>query len=92
MIQKMRQHTYTKPSTELDSYGQYPQINGGTVLMAISNKNNHPVTSNPLYNEAEYVGVTYNKDICEGCIVDGTLQVLYVIKGRYNQVFMKNGN
>lgn len=92
MIQQMRTYTYTKPSNTLDAYGFYPQTTGGSVLMRINIKSSSYTVTNPIYNDVEYIGATYSNDITEGCQItygDMTLKVLYVIKGRVNQILMQ---
>lgn len=47
---------------------------------------------NPLYIDAEFTGITQNKEIDETYIINydnKKLKVLYVVKGRFNQVFMQ---
>lgn len=92
MIQRMKKYTYSAISDKLDEYGQpITQDKTGEVLMAISVTKHSPVDS-PLYVDSEFTGITQNKEIDETYIINydnKKLKVLYVIKGRFNQVFMQ---
>lgn len=92
MIQKMRKYNYSKLTDKLDEYGQPTQDSvTGEVLMFISVTKQSPV-QNPLYAESEYTGLCRDNTIDEKCTIeyeDKKLKVLYVVKGRYNQIFMK---
>ena len=92
MIQKMRKYNYSKLTDKLDEYGQPIQDSvTGEVLMFISDTTQSPV-QNPLYAESEYTGLCRDNTIDDKCTIeyeDKKLKVLYVVKGRYNQVFMK---
>ncbi len=89
---QMRQYTYKKISDGLDDYGQ-PTIEEieGTIKMAI-NFINETIQDNSLYSDAQYMGLTLNKNINDTYIIhyEGeSLKVLYVNKsGKYKQVFM----
>jgi hypothetical protein len=57
--------------------------------MAVSLLNTQ-LTDNILYKDAQYLGIT-TELIDDKCVVlygEETLKVLYVVKGRYNQVYM----
>lgn len=91
MIQRMKKYTYSAISEQLDEYGQpITQTEAGEVLMFISVTKHSPVES-PLYQESEYTGITHS-EIDDRYIINyegKKLKVLYVIKGRFNQVFLK---
>ena len=78
---------------EVDSYGQQKLSNKaqGSVKMAIYTTG-QSVQDNILYNNAQYIGLTYNKDINDKYVIeynDIKLKVLYVsAQGRLNSVFM----
>ena len=63
----------------------------GTILIAI-NLINQAISDNPLYTNATYIGITFNKEISDKHIVkygNQKLKVLYVNPiGRYKQVYM----
>lgn len=92
MIQKYIPVTYKTLSKELDEYGQPVADNvKKECLMAIS-VTKHSPTDSPLYVNSEFTGITQDKNINDKCIVnyeDMKLKVLYIIKGRFNQVFMQ---
>ena len=57
--------------------------------MAVSLLNTQ-LADNILYKDAQYLGIT-TEPIDDKCVVlygEETLKVLYVVKGRYNQVYM----
>lgn len=88
MKQLMRNYTYQKYG-EQDEYGQSTLGKGGTISMAISVISN-TISDNVLYRDAQYIGLT--KDVLDDkCVINyGTdkLKVLYVLHGRWNQVYM----
>lgn len=91
MIQKMRKYSFIKYSPDLDEYGQ-PTLSEqtGEILMFISITKHSPI-QNPLYVDSEYTGLT-TEEIDDSFIINYNgekLKVLYVVKGRYNQVFLK---
>lgn len=52
--------------------------------------NNQSITDNIKYKDATYFGLTYD-ELSDNCVIDynGTpLKVLYITKGRLNQVYM----
>ena len=63
----------------------------GSILMAI-NLINQTVSDNPLYTDATYLGLTYNKEISDSNVVEydnQKLKVIYVNPiGKYTQVYM----
>ena len=89
---KMRQYTYKKITDTIDDYGQ-PTIEEieGTIKMAI-NFTNETIQDNSLYSDAQYIGLTLNKNINDTYIINyegESLKVLFVNKeGKYKQVFM----
>jgi hypothetical protein len=89
---QMRQYTYKKITDSLDDYGQ-PTVEEieGTIKMAI-NFINETLQDNSLYSDAQYMGLTLNKNINDTYIINyegESLKVLYVNKsGKYKQVFM----
>lgn len=88
MQQLMRKYTYKKYG-DRDAYGQPTLDNGGTISMAISVISSQ-ISDNVMYRDAQYIGLT-NGTLDDKCVVIyGTdkLKVLYVIPGRYNQVYM----
>lgn len=92
MIQRYETLTYTTISEELDEYGQ-PTTSTETkeCLMSIS-VTKHSPTDNPLYMDSEYTGITQDNSLNDKCIFTYNsmkLKVLYIIKGRFNQVFLK---
>lgn len=88
MQQLMRNYTYQKYG-EQNEYGQPTLGKGGTISMAISVISN-TISDNVLYRDAQYIGLT--KDALDDkCVINyGTdkLKVLYVLHGRWNQVYM----
>lgn len=89
MQQLMRNYTYQKYG-EQDAYGQ-PVLGDKKfqISMAISVISNQ-INDNVLYRDAQYIGLTRGA-LDDKCIVNyGTdkLKVLYVLPGRYNQVYM----
>ena len=92
MIQKYIPITYTAYTDELDEYGQ-PKVDNTEkeCLMAISVTKHSPV-DNPLYIDSEYTGITMDNNLNDKCIVNYNemkLKILYILKGRFNQVFMQ---
>lgn len=88
MQQLMRNYTYQKYG-EPDLYGQPTLVPGGKISMAISVISNQ-IGDNVMYRDAQYIGLTKGA-IDDKCVVTyGTdkLKVLYVMPGRYNQVYM----
>lgn len=88
MQQLMRNYTYQKYS-EQDAYGQPTLGKGGTISMAISVISNQ-ISDNVMYRDAQYIGLTKGK-LDDKCVVtygNDKLKVLYVISGRFNQVYM----
>jgi hypothetical protein len=89
---QMRKYTYKKITDTLDDYGQ-PTIEEieGTIKIAI-NFTSEVVQDNSLYSDAQYVGLTLDKNINDTYIINyegESLKVLYVNKtGKYKQVFM----
>lgn len=63
----------------------------GSILIAI-NLTNHSISDNPLYTNADYIGLTYNKEISDSHVIEydnQKLKVIYVNPiGRYRQVFL----
>lgn len=89
MQQLMRSYTYQKYSG-VDSYNQ-PTLGSEkyTISMAISVISN-TISDNILYRDAQYIGLTKGA-LDDKCVINyGTdrLKVLYVVPGRYNQVYM----
>ena len=89
MQQLMRNYTYQKYG-EPDSYGQ-PVLGAEKfqISMAISVISNQ-IGDNVMYRDAQYIGLTKGA-IDDKCVVtygDEKLKVLYVVPGRYNQVYM----
>lgn len=76
-----------------NSYGEaiIDEGSSGSILMAI-NLVNQSVSDNPLYTNATYIGLTYNKEISDKHVIqygNQKLKVLYVNPiGRYKQVYM----
>lgn len=92
MIQRFTKHTYSVYTDEQDEYGQLVnKEQQGEILMFLSLTKNQE-KQNPLYQEASYLGLTYDNNINDKYVIDGHLKVLYVVKGRINQVFMKDEN
>ena len=88
MQQLMRNYTYQKYG-EQDAYGQPTLGKGGTISMAISVISNQ-INDNVLYRDAQYIGLTRGA-LDDKCIINygkNKLKVLYVVSGRYNQVYM----
>lgn len=88
MQQLMRNYTYQKYG-EQDAYGQSALGDGGTVSMSISVINNQ-INDNALYRDAQYIGLT-KAALDDRCVIqydEDKLKVLYVVPGRYNQVYM----
>ena len=88
MQQSMRNYTYQKYG-EQDAYGQPTLGEGGTISMAISVISNQ-IGDNVMYRDAQYIGLTKGA-LDDKCVINyGTdkLKVLYVISGRFNQVYM----
>ena len=89
MQQLMRNYTYQKYG-EPDSYGQ-PVLGDEKfqISMAISVISNQ-IGDNVMYRNAQYIGLTRGT-LDDKCVVtygDDKLKVLYVISGRFNQVYM----
>ena len=89
MQQLMRKYTFTYYA-DLDAYGQ-PHLSNGkmSTMMAISVISNQ-ISDSALYRDAQYIGLTQDA-ISDRCIIDygdEKLKVLYVVPGRYNQVYM----
>lgn len=89
MQQLMRKYTFSYYSG-LDAYGQ-PYLSNGkmSIMMAISVISNQ-ISDSALYRDAQYIGLTKGA-ISDRCIIDygdEKLKVLYVVPGRYNQVYM----
>lgn len=63
----------------------------GSILMAI-NLIDQSISDNPLYTNATYIGLTYNKEISDKHVIqygNQKLKVIYVNPmGRYKQVYM----
>lgn len=76
-----------------NAYGQaiIDEGSNGSILMAI-NLVNQSISDNPLYTDATYIGLTYNKEISDNHVIqygNQKLKVLYVNPiGRYKQVYM----
>ena len=92
MIQKYIPITYTSYTDELDEYGQ-PKVDNTEkeCLMAIS-VTKHSTVDSPLYIDSEYTGITMDNELNDKCIVNYNnmkLKILYILKGRFNQVFMQ---
>ena len=92
MIQRYLPITYVSYTDELDDYGQ-PKVDSTEkeCLMSIS-VTKHSPTDNPLYMDSEYTGITQDNSLNDKCIFTYNsmkLKVLYIIKGRFNQVFLK---
>ena len=88
MQQLMRKYTYKKYG-EQDAYGQPTLGPGGTISMAISVISNQ-ISDNVMYRDAQYIGLTKGA-LDDKCVItygNDKLKVLYVIPGRYNQVYM----
>jgi hypothetical protein len=89
---QMRKYTYKKITEILDDYVQ-PTIEEveGEIKMAI-NFTNETVQDNSLYSDAQYIGLTLNKNIDSTYIINyegESLKVLYINPaGKYKQVFM----
>lgn len=89
---QMRKYTYKKITEIIDDYGQ-PTIEEveGTIKIAI-NFINETISENSLYSDAQYVGLTLNKNIDSTYIINyegESLKVLYINPaGKYKQVFM----
>jgi hypothetical protein len=79
-------------TNKIDEYGQ-PQTTEteGVVKMAI-NLLNEAVSTNALYSDANYIGLTLNKEINDNYIIQYGEERLKVThsnrNGRYNQVFL----
>lgn len=89
MQQLMRNYTYLKYG-EQDAYGQPTLGKGGTISMAFSVISNQ-ISDNVLYRDAQYIGLTKNAALDDKCIINygsDKLKVLYVLPGRFNQVYM----
>ena len=89
MQQLMRNYTYQKYG-EQDEYGQPTLGKGGTISMAISVISNQ-ISDNVLYRDAQYIGLTKNEALDDKCIINygsDKLKVLYVLPGRFKQVYM----
>lgn len=88
MQQLMRNYTYQKYG-EQDAYGQPTLGKGGTISMAISVISNQ-INDNVLYRDAQYIGLTRGA-LDDKCVINygkDKLKVLYVVSGRFNQVYM----
>lgn len=88
MQQLMRKYTYKKYG-EQDAYGQPTLGPGGTISMAISVISNQ-ISDNVMYRDAQYIGLTKGA-LDDKCVItygNDKLKVLYVIPGRFNQVYM----
>ena len=88
MQQLMRNYTYQKYG-EQDAYGQPTLGESGKISMAISIISNQ-IGDNVMYRNAQYIGLTRGT-LDDKCVVtygDDKLKVLYVIPGRFNQVYM----
>lgn len=89
---QMRKYTYKKITEIIDDYGQ-PTIEEveGTIKIAI-NFINETISENSLYSDAQYIGLTLNKNIDSTYIINyegESLKVLYINStGKYKQVFM----
>ena len=89
MQQLMRNYTYQKYDGK-DGYAQ-PILSDEkyTISMAISVISNQ-ISDSAIYRDAQYIGLTKGT-LDDKCVITyGTdkLKVLYVIPGRYNQVYM----
>lgn len=80
---------------DLNGYGQ-PTLNpevAGTVKLAIYTTSQN-IGDNPLYNNCEYIGFTFDKAINESYVIEyGTkkLKVKYVnTSSRFTQVYLTN--
>lgn len=89
MQQLMRNYTYQKYG-EQDAYGQSTLGDEKyQISMAISIISNQ-ISDNVMYRDAQYIGLTKGT-LDDKCVVtygDDRLKVLYVVPGRYNQVYM----
>lgn len=89
---QMRDYEYLKITEVNDDYGQPQTVEAnGTIKMAI-NFSTETIQENSLYSNAQYVGLTLNKEIDATYIIkygSDQLKVLYVNKqGRYTQVYL----
>lgn len=89
MQQLMRNYTYQKYG-EQDAYGQ-PTLGNEKyqISMAISVISNQ-IGDNVLYRDAQYIGLT-KAALDDRYVIqydEDKLKVLYVVPGRYNQVYM----
>ena len=88
MQQLMRNYTYQKYGGQ-DAYGQPTLGEGGTISMAIIIISNQ-ISDNVMYRDAQYIGLTKGA-LDDKCVItygNDKLKVLYVIPGRFNQVYM----
>lgn len=91
MQQRMKHYIYHILG-ELDEYGQpIENPTDYSILMFVSLTNDKD-RDNPLYRDSSYVGLTLDNKIDDKCVVkinNQDYKVQYVVKGRYNQVFLK---
>ena len=97
----MREYNYFLYNSDTDAYGQKTLIkddNGepviqGTIKMSIDNTTT-AIQDNINYQNAQYIGLTMNKNISDHYVIqygEEQLKVLYVVpKGRYRQVFLNS--
>lgn len=88
-----REYSLQQYRTRLDAFGvPSPQAVAAKVTMAIF-LNNERNVANPMYVEADYVGLTFNKSIDVDCIVEYGNELLKVTHkhkaGKYYQVWME---
>ncbi len=88
----MRLYDYSIFSSVEDDYGQsIEEVQEGKIKMAIYLVN-ETLNDNSLYSDAQYTGLTLDKNIDETYVINydnSKLKVLYVSpQGRYKQVFL----
>lgn len=98
---QMREYNYYLYSSDNDDYGQRTIIKDnnnepviqGVVKMAINNTSTS-IQDNLRYKDAQYFGLTMDKNISDYYLIqygEERLKVLYVIpQGRYKQVFLNS--
>lgn len=90
---QMKDYELLALTEEISSYGEetIQETPIGTVRMAL-NLQNYSTNRNPLYADATYIGLTFDKNIRDNnfIVVNGEkLKVLFVNSfGRYNQIFL----
>lgn len=77
---------------EKNSYGQEQLTKGKGLIRMSINLVNQAINENMPYSKAQFIGLTFDKNIDSSYVIqsgDERLKVLYVNPyGRYNQVFM----